>query len=101
MIRERRAVLGVLLAILILALGLSYQSFQKGTRLEVPDARAGLAELRGAMEIARSGWVARMPTHAGPHDLDGILAAVRPWATFDRADGVRLYRFEEGRLVAP
>jgi hypothetical protein len=80
---------------------LSYQSEQRSTPVGVTDIRAALSDLETALREERSGWVARNPGYAGPADLDAFLSASRPWAIFDRADGLRLYRFENGRIVSP
>lgn len=61
-----------------------------------------VAELQAKIAASRDGWVARAPHYGDvPAEIDAFLCTTPPWAIVHEAEDVRLYRFEEGKLVAP
>jgi hypothetical protein len=59
------------------------------------------AALDASLARLGEGWVFRAPY--GGSESAKLLAASgpKPWATFDEADGVAVYRFESGKIVPP
>lgn len=78
--------------------------YPQNLRWEIPFTLATPCLTSGELETVRArfpeGWIARAPF--GGSELDESLkTGPKPWATFDRADGVSLYRFENGRIIPP
>ena len=80
-------------------LSLRFQTLRLSRPIDIPRIVDNVSVLRDTMAGFGSGWVVRTPHHPVPKELDQLLAEVEPWGVFSEAEEVRLYRFENGRLI--
>jgi len=79
---------------------LNAQRMNDELTLPLEDPRLTADALRRGMESARGGWISR--AEFGGSEADSFLETQSlPWARFERADNVKLYRFENGAIVPP
>jgi hypothetical protein len=58
------------------------------------------ADLPAVLARIPEGWISRVKEGSSALG-ESLEKGAKPWASFDRADSVRLYRFENGRIVPP
>lgn len=79
---------------------LYYQNEQWETPLKLESACETPGALQAGIDRIPQGWIGRVPW-GGPGMDEFLERSAKPWARFDHADGLRLYRFEKGRLIPP
>jgi hypothetical protein len=58
------------------------------------------ADLPAVLARIPEGWISKVKEGSSALG-ESLEKGAKPWASFDRADSVRLYRFENGRIVPP
>lgn len=72
---------------------------QRGRLGELREPALSAEDLARALGTAREGWIVR--ANWGGSQSAMSLDFARPWGSFERADAVRIYRFESARVLDP